>query len=257
MPSQDSKAIARLDQMRPDKAGTRNAIQQHAGSANPVVLIEQSRAMLAQAKDITDLRRVMAAASVGGDIARQQARLTEDTESARQAALVAIEADALRLEAEASAGEMLKLMRVNGERAKGGEQLRQPELQAATLEDLGVSKTESSRWQKLASVPAEQRLQYIASVRETRGDVSRAALLRLTSATVKHEQRPKSTPVPEMMQPAWAEFERQYMFWIEHDPNRLRELVIRHRPPDPMHLDDWRWKQQPVTKEDQVGKRKS
>jgi hypothetical protein len=46
--------------------------------------------------------------------------------------------------AERKAGQLLKEMADNGERAKGGEVGRR-ELQPATLDDLGISKTQSSR----------------------------------------------------------------------------------------------------------------
>jgi hypothetical protein len=53
---------------------------------------------------------------------------------------------------ERRAGELLSEMSESGERAKGGEAGRR-ESQPATLDDLGVSKTQSSRWQKLAEMP--------------------------------------------------------------------------------------------------------
>ena len=53
------------------------------------------------------------------------------------------------IRAERRAGEILTDMGERGERAKGGGDLRK-ELQPATLSSLGVTKTESSRWQALA-----------------------------------------------------------------------------------------------------------
>lgn len=56
---------------------------------------------------------------------------------------------------EIRAGELLRDMADRRERVKGGTQSRPATL--AQLPDLGVTKTQSSRWQKLASLPkAEQ-----------------------------------------------------------------------------------------------------
>jgi hypothetical protein len=61
----------------------------------------------------------------------------------------------IRLRAERRAGQLLKEMGDAGERARGGGDLRK-ELQPATLSDLGVTRTQSSRWQKLADLPDDK-----------------------------------------------------------------------------------------------------
>jgi len=65
----------------------------------------------------------------------------------------------IRLRAERRAGELLIEMKEHGEReTKGGD--RRTKSRAATLipklADIGVTKTQSSRWQRLATVPKEQ-----------------------------------------------------------------------------------------------------
>jgi hypothetical protein len=57
----------------------------------------------------------------------------------------------VRLKAERKAGDLLRGMAERGERAKGGEAGRR-ELQPVTLDDLGVTKAQSSRWQNLAAL---------------------------------------------------------------------------------------------------------
>jgi hypothetical protein len=57
----------------------------------------------------------------------------------------------IRLRAERRCGQLLKDMKERGERAKTSVDVRHAqESQPATLTDLGISKTQSSRWQKLA-----------------------------------------------------------------------------------------------------------
>jgi hypothetical protein len=75
--------------------------------------------------------------------------------------LCAAHATDIRMRAEIRAGELLTEMKERGERAQPGEaggearrsdgSTRQPS--HPTLTDLGVTKTQSSRWQKLAALP--------------------------------------------------------------------------------------------------------
>jgi N6-adenosine-specific RNA methylase IME4 len=58
------------------------------------------------------------------------------------------QATEIRMRAERRAGELLSEMAERGERPRG----RKKESHVATLSDLGVSKTQSSRWQKLAAL---------------------------------------------------------------------------------------------------------
>jgi N6-adenosine-specific RNA methylase IME4 len=60
----------------------------------------------------------------------------------------------LRKRAEDRAGTLLREMAERGERARGGGDLRK-ELQPATLSSIGVTKTQSSRWQAFAALPSE------------------------------------------------------------------------------------------------------
>lgn len=81
-------------------------------------------------------------------------------EYSRQAKNVEAERRAceIRLRAERKAGHLLQHM----EKAKGGGDIRKPKehrsdnASGAKLSDLGISKDQSSRWQKLAEVPEEE-----------------------------------------------------------------------------------------------------
>jgi N6-adenosine-specific RNA methylase IME4 len=74
---------------------------------------------------------------------------------------------AIRLRAERRAGELLRNMNKRGERERKGGNRKSKSRDATlikppTLADLGISKTQSSQWQKLAALPPEQFEQNIA-----------------------------------------------------------------------------------------------
>lgn len=104
-------------------------------------------------------------------------------------------ASAARLWSERRAGELLIDSRENGQRASGhGDQ--KSESRAATpiltLDDLGVSKHESSRWQQLAEIPAPVFEQAIEEAAEN-GKVTATAVKRLavplSDELVEEQQR--------------------------------------------------------------------
>lgn len=74
----------------------------------------------------------------------------------------------IRMRAEIRAGELLAEMKRNGARQTDGKPKRS---QAATvtlpkLSDLGVSKTQSSRWQRLAKLPPDEQEKRIAAAKQ-------------------------------------------------------------------------------------------
>lgn len=62
---------------------------------------------------------------------------------------------AVRIEAQAKAGELLREVRERGDMADRGQrkQDRTSQRATSTLDDLGVTRSESSRWQQVADVP--------------------------------------------------------------------------------------------------------
>jgi hypothetical protein len=142
-------------------------------------LISTARRSLAEARDLPDYRRVMEMAAVAKDAAQRAARLAEAerlvTDVVASANEAANDAAAVRMEAQAKAGELLREMTEQGTRAVGRpEKVSRP----STLSDLGVSRNESSLWQQVAAVPPEVRTGYIDETRAARGEVSTAGLLR-------------------------------------------------------------------------------
>ena len=80
----------------------------------------------------------------------------------------------IKVRAERRAGEMLAESKANGERhGQGGNQAKSPDATLPpTLADIGISKSQSSRWQKLAAVPEEQFEQAVSAALEIAGEVN-------------------------------------------------------------------------------------
>jgi hypothetical protein len=147
-----------------------------------IALIEAARSSLAEARTLTDIRRVMELAGVAEDAARRAAKLAEAQRMAADvveaANLAANDAAAVRIEAQAKAGELLQEMAEAGDRAGGSHGGDRRSSRSQRLESLGVTKSESSRWQQVAAVPAERRAEYVEETRAAGGEVSTADLLR-------------------------------------------------------------------------------
>ena len=151
--------------------------------------ISEARRNLARAHTVPDVRRVMEAASVAADAARRVAKLAEGESSAidlvEAAADAANDAAGLRIEAQAKAGELLREMAERGERdlGRGGDRRSRSQAATVNLGQIGVTKSESSRWQQVAEVAVEMRRQYVAEIAAARGEVTTAGLLRYASGT--------------------------------------------------------------------------
>lgn len=61
-----------------------------------------------------------------------------------------------------------------------------------TLSELGINKTQSSRWQKLAAVSDDQFEQAITAAKEVAGEVTTAAMLRMEKSNRDKSDHPTS-----------------------------------------------------------------
>ena len=133
-----------------------------------------------EVKDIRDKAEAMAA----------YARQAKDTELVQWATEI-------KVRAERRAGQMLAEMPKNaGAKGTGSNQheVRSHDVTAPkTLADIGITKNESSRWQKLAAVSDAQFEHAVAAAKEVAGEVTTAAMLR--AAKADEPKAEKATPV--------------------------------------------------------------
>ena len=139
-----------------------------------LVLLAKAQRALAEASTIDDVR----------DLRDQAAAVKTYLQKARLGKHLIIEAATLRIRAERRHGQMLQEMPLansvpgNQHSAPNGE----PAAFGVLLKDLGISKNESSRGQRIADVPDAMFEQYLADCERTEREPTLARLLRLARA---------------------------------------------------------------------------
>lgn len=157
-----------------------------------LVRYEAARSALAEAHRIDEVKSIRDKAEAMAAYARQ----AKDTELIQYATEI-------KVRAERKCGEMLRESAERGERATGKEpgpgrgrkKASDDATPLTTLADLGITRDESSRYQKLANMPDDHFETAIDTAKATAGEVTTAFMLReadrqQSSASKSHKQRP-------------------------------------------------------------------
>lgn len=90
----------------------------------------------------------------------------------------------VKLRAERKAGELLAQMQLHGGDRKSQKAEARPK-----LEDIGITKDQSSRWQLTAVISEREFEKYVAQTKSTNGEVTTAGLLRVAKKVVAKKRR--------------------------------------------------------------------
>lgn len=174
---------------------------------------DTAKAALEVAKSYDEVKDIMDKAAAQAEYARR-AKDTEMIEWATE----------IRVRAERRAGQMLAEMpKARGARLGGSSLL--PPGNDPTLAEIGVSKTDSSRWQKLAAVDDEKFEAAVEAAKETAGRVTQAAILKATAPPA--EPKP-TTPKPEAAseEPTAAEWNEEL---AQINKDLMAEVEVRDK----------------------------
>jgi len=134
------------------------------------VAVEQAFAALANAEDSFDTIK---------EIRDKADALRKYAQDARAGLDLLNRVAELKLRAERRAGQLLLLMALRGGDRKSGRRSQ------VNLAELGLTKDQSARWQKEASVPDEEFARLVDAARRGKMELTAAALLRLATAWSK------------------------------------------------------------------------
>lgn len=144
--------------------------------ANLPALIDAVVLSLEQARSIDDVKAVH-------DRAAALQRLTKGVDGARDAYNRCGE---IKIYAERKMGDELARAEIKPGQPKKNSTPREPFFSRPRLEDLGISKKQSSRYQQLAAIPECEIRAHITTVKRDGGEVTTAGTLRLARQAEKH-----------------------------------------------------------------------
>jgi len=122
---------------------------------------------------------------------------------AKESPEVIKKAEEIKLRAERRAGELLK-----EEIKSGGDRKSKSRSKATTLIDMGVSKDQSSKWQKIANIPEEKFENYI----EVQKELSTAGVLRVADSEIRSNNK---TLAEKFLVPPFSILDTRRGYWQE------------------------------------------
>lgn len=166
---------------------------------NQLTKYDAARYALSVAVEVDEVKEIRDKAEAMAAYARQ----AKDTELVQWATEI-------KVRAERRAGQMLAEMpKATGELRNSSRS--HDSTATKTLAEIGISKNESSRWQKLAAVTDTQFEQAVSAAKEVAGEVTTAAMLRAAKANepAKHKETPAAN-APQIAVPPLALVEDEY-----------------------------------------------
>lgn len=139
-----------------------------------LAVLEEVKLALSRCVDVRDVKEIRDRAKAVECYLKQS---KESGEAQNQAARI-------KLFASRRAGELLKEMKENGQRDSGGRGPIVESHRATQLSDLGINKTQSSRWQSLASIP-EERFEAFIEEHIEKGELTEKAAVSLAKKLKK------------------------------------------------------------------------
>lgn len=135
---------------------------------NSLIKTETAHRAIAEARSVDELKDIRDKAEAIRLYAKQAGLGLEMVNDAAE----------IKIRAERRAGELLKETEKNTGTRLGGNVVLPPD-DRPTLEDMGVTKMQSSRWQTMAEVPEEQFEQFVAETKADKKELTSVGIVRL------------------------------------------------------------------------------
>ena len=134
------------------------------GPTHSIALLSQARNAIAEARTLDELKNIRDKAEA----------VRKYAEAAGLGLEIQNQAAEMKLRAERRAGSMLSKLKLHG-----GDRREETATDRVTLEEIGISKDQSSRWQLAASVPEKAFERFLEEAQQEQGEVTTAGLTKL------------------------------------------------------------------------------
>ena len=151
------------------------------GPTRSIALLSQAKNAIAEARTLDELKSIRDKAEA----------VRKYAEAAGLGLEIQNQAAEMKLRAERRAGSMLSKLKLHG-----GDRREETATDRVTLEEIGISKDQSSRWQLAASVPEKAFERFLEEAQQEHGEVTTAGLTKLArDLSAKKKKKNTSTEV--------------------------------------------------------------